>query len=110
MELSLRWRRWTRFPGNGLARPGRRPSREIPPPLAPEIRDIPGARGLSAGDLGRLGLGVAVRPFAALANGGGQVRRVYCLSCGMQIDARGQDQDRPEWWRCNRGCNAAAVD
>jgi hypothetical protein len=85
-------------------------SQAIPPPLAPKTRDIPGARGLSVDVLERLGLGLAVRPFAAMPDGSGQVRRVYCLSCGMQIDASGRDQNRPEWWRCARGCNAAAVD
>jgi hypothetical protein len=111
MELSLRWRWWTRFSGNVFSSPSpaRRTSPAIPA-LAPQQRDIPGPRGLSVDELERLGLRVAVRPFPGLANGDGTVRRVYCLSCGMQIDASGQDQERPEWWRCGRGCNEPATD
>lgn len=106
MELSVRWRRWTRLSGNSIPSLARRESKAVSSPIAPEMRDVPGARGLSVDELERLGLGVAVRPYAGLAYGDGQVRRLYCLSCGMQIDARGQDQDCPDWWRCGRGCNA----
>jgi hypothetical protein len=77
----------------------------MPPPLVPERRDVSGPHGLNAHELERLGLGLTVRPFAGRANGDGSVRLLYCLSCGMQINARGRDLDRPAWWRCVRGCN-----
>jgi hypothetical protein len=95
MELSLRRRRWNGFPSSRLA------------PAAPGSSDL-AARGARAepspAALAKLGLGVVVRPFVDCSNE--EVRRVYCLSCGIEIDASRRHADL-QWARCPQGCNAA---
>jgi hypothetical protein len=51
-----------------------------------------------------MGLGVTVRPFRDLSNR--EVRRVYCLTCGIEVDTS-RRHDEGDWALCPQGCNAA---
>ena len=53
----------------------------------------------SVDELEALGLGVTIRPY--LDRTSVKVLRVYCLSCGIQIDASRSG----DWTRCPQGCN-----
>jgi hypothetical protein len=97
MELSLLWRRW-----QGAATPASRPViREAQPQPAAQER-----RALGPDELERLGLGIAVRPYVDRSNEA--VRRLYCLSCGVQIDSERKHED-PSWARCPQGCNESSA-
>jgi hypothetical protein len=62
----------------------------------------PAGREPSVGELEAMGLGVTIRPYFDRSNV--KVLRVYCLDCGIQIDALpgGAADD----WLCPQGCNA----
>lgn len=94
MELSLRWRRWSGSTSDRVASP------------ATPLAGGEGRREPSPAALARLGLGVVVRPFVDRSNE--EVRRVYCLSCGLEIDASRMHEDL-HWARCPQGCNVAGA-
>ena len=56
----------------------------------------------SVDELEAMGLGVTIRPYLDRTNE--KVLRVYCLSCGIQIDASPSRAD-DDWTHCPQGCN-----
>jgi hypothetical protein len=90
---SVNLRKRTRFAVGHVRR-----VRNAPPPRPEPMHK----RKLSVGDLEALGLGVTIRPFIDRSNA--PVTRVYCLSCGVQVDDALREQG-DDWARCPQGCN-----
>lgn len=96
------WRMDSVFARKRTGAPARHPRPQRSQPAQPSTSKSLGRRELSVGDLEALGLGVTVRPYTDRSNE--PVRRVYCLSCGVQIDdaSRGQGDG---WAHCPQGCS-----
>src|SRR5262245_53948120 len=95
MESTLsRWYELSRLTCNGFAT--RRSAAESRRPLLPKLREP------SVAELEELGLGVIVRPFLDITNQ--EVRRVYCRTCGLEVDPSRRHVD-DDWSLCPQGCN-----
>lgn len=101
MESILRWKRG--FPSWSASLPDRtRAARRAHAARVEPGWDGPAGREPSVDELEALGLGVTIRPYLDRSNV--KVLRVYCLSCGIQIDASRSGAD-DDWTRCPQGCN-----
>lgn len=103
MESILRWRRRSAHPAWSVAMPERREASAA----RREARLSPAWNGSahpepSVDELEALGLGVTIRPYFDRTHV--KVLRVYCLSCGIQLDASRSGTD-DDWTRCPQGCN-----
>ena len=100
MESILRWRRG--FPSWTLSMPDRaRAARRAHAARVEPGWDGPAGREPSVDELEARGLGVTIRPYLDRSNV--KVLRVYCLDCGIQIDA--SPSGAADDWLCPQGCN-----
>ena len=102
MESILKWRRRSGFPSWTVSTPER--AREARREHAAQVQpgwDGPTGREPSVDELEALGLGVTIRPYLDRSNV--KVLRVYCLACGIQIDA--SRNCAADDWLCPQGCN-----
>jgi hypothetical protein len=102
MESILRWRRRNGSPSWGVSMPERaRAARRAHAARVESGWDGPVGREPSVDELEALGLGVTIRPYLDRSNV--KVLRVYCLACGIQIDA--SQNGAADDWLCPQGCN-----
>jgi hypothetical protein len=103
MESILKWRRRSAFPSWSLSVPQRREAlvarrdERLAPAWDGSAHPEP-----SVDELEAMGLGVTIRPYLDRSNQ--KVLRVYCLSCGIQIDSS-RCGVADDWRRCPQGCN-----
>ena len=105
MGLNLLWRPWAALSSSRSA-----PTDHQSPQPQPAPPGAAPVRGLNPAQLERLGLGVVARSVRTIAGRSGadsEVRRIYCLGCGMQVDDSEIDE---AWWHCRQGCNEPASD
>ena len=102
MESILKWRRRNGFASWSVSMPERtRAARRAHVARVEPGSNGPAGREPSVDELEAMGLGVTIRPYLDRSNV--KVLRVYCLDCGIQIDAsrKGAADD----WLCPQGCN-----